>query len=301
VRAIAWFAALVLAAPAWAQEDLPPPPLLADEESPPAPAPEAEPPLPVEEDPSAEAHSRRLARAYAEELPAQAPPPPTDKNRQLDLTAEVLQPGEGQFNLFYLQYSRGILPGLQLSAHFGGYLLTLVNLTGEYQFLDRPELRASLEAGTYWFALSQLVQATALQIHLTPRATVPLGGDFELNLAATVRAQVLALPGVSQNVRDLRSELTLIRYDGSGAWMLQGRFPILTHQSMQATQVLGQASVTGSLLLDDVDAWGVVLFRDQVMGDTTHLRFGLGYRNRPGLILADSLGNVILQFDLYWR
>ncbi len=269
--------ALVLCGPAAAQSGE----LL----SPPLPEPEAS-----EEQP-----------ALPEELPAPSLPPGTARNRLPDQTAEVLQPGEGQFNLFYLQYSRGLLPGLQLSAQLGAYLLTLVNLTAEYQIVDRDELRASVELGAYWFALSPVLAINALQVHLTPRVTVPLGGDFELNLAPTLRAQVLALPGLSQNVRDLRGEVSLIRYDPFGAWMLQGRFPLLTQQTLHVDELLGQANVTGSLLLDDLDSWGVVLFRDQLIGDTAHLRFGLGYRRRPGLLLADSLGNLILQFDLYWR
>ena len=37
------------------------------------------------------------------------------------------------------------------------------------------------------------------------------------------------------------------------------------------------------------------------LGDTTHLRVGAGYRNRPGILIVDSIGNFIFQFDVYWR
>lgn len=230
-----------------------------------------------------------------------APPARTPRVHLPDLTADVLQPGEGQFNLFYLQYSRGLLPGLQVSAHFGAYLITLLNLTAEYRFVELPELRASLQAGAYWFALSRLVQATILQAHLMPRATVPLGGAFELTVAANARVLVLNLPGVAQNTRDLRAELALIHHDDHGAWILEGRFPLLTHQTLQLDELLGQANVSGSLLLDDVGAWGVVVSRDQALGESMHVRLGLGYRNRPGILLVESVGNLLLQFDVYWR
>lgn len=218
-----------------------------------------------------------------------------------DVTADVLQPGEGQLNLLFLQYSRGLLPGLQLSAHLGGYLLTLVNLTAEYQFVNRPELRASIQGGAYWFAASQLVGAVVLQAHLQPRVTVPLLPGMELNLSANARLLVTSLPGLALDNRDVRGELALLRYDEGGAWLLEGRFPLLSQQNQSLQNVLGQGTLSGSLLLDDLASWGVLLARDFAVGETMHVRLGLGYRNRPGILMLDSIGNLLFQFDLYWR
>ncbi len=217
-----------------------------------------------------------------------------------DVTADVLPPGQGQFNLFYLQYSRGLLPGLQLSSHLGGLLITLVNLTGEYQFLDRPELRASIELGGYWLALSQLLKTTIVQVHAIPRATVPLPAGFELTLAAEARVLILDAQGVNQNTRDVRGELSLVHEDRGGAWLVQARFPILTQQTMRLAELLGKTNVSGSLVLDDLSSGSIVLARD-FAGGITHFRIGAGYRNRPGIFFVDSFGPVILFIDLYWR
>ncbi len=217
-----------------------------------------------------------------------------------DVTADVLPPGQGQFNLFYLQYSRGLLPGLQLSSHLAGFLITLANVTGEYQFLDRPELRASIEVGGYWLALSQLLKTTIVQVHAIPRATVPLPAGFELTLAAEARALILDAQGVSQNTRDLRGELSLVHEDIAGAWLVQARFPILTQQTMTLAELLGKTNVSGSLVLDDLSSWSIVVARDSGTAGA-HFRIGAGYRNRPGVFFVDSFGPVILFVDLYWR
>jgi len=217
-----------------------------------------------------------------------------------DLTADVLPPGQGQINVFYLQYSRGLLPGLQLSSHLGGFLVTLVNLTGEYQLLDRPELRASIEVGGYWLPVLHLLDMTVVQVHAIPRATVPLPAGFELTLAAEVRAWILATPPVKQDTRDLRAELSLIHEDEGGAWLLQARFPILTQQNMRLAELLGKTNVSGSLVLDDLSSWSLVAARD--FGNmAAHFRIGIGVRNRPGIMFVDSIGKLILFADFYWR
>jgi len=75
----------------------------------------------------------------------------------------------------------------------------------------------------------------------------------------------------------------------------------VTQQTMRVADLLGKADAGGALVLDDLSSWSVVISRDQLFGDVAHVRFGVGYRNRPGILLVDSLGNLVLEFDVYWR
>jgi hypothetical protein len=50
-----------------------------------------------------------------------------------------------------------------------------------------------------------------------------------------------------------------------------------------------------------VSSWSVLLARDHLLGKKGHVRFGLGYRNRPGILLLESIGHLMLRLDIYWR
>lgn len=227
----------------------------------------------------------------------------TPRTRLLDVSADVLAPSEAQFGLFWLSYTHGVIdrPRLQVSAQFAAYLATLVNASAKLQVVDRPELRASIEAGAYWFALSRLVGSTIVSVPAAARATVPLADEVDLNLALHYRWLALTVPEVSQNSHDLGGEVTLVRYDANGAFTLQGKVPFFGAQHLHLDSLLGKSDVTGILVLDTVSSWSLMLARDQLFSDTGHIRFGLGYRRRPGLLLLESVGNVMLQFDVYWR
>lgn len=227
----------------------------------------------------------------------------TPRTRLLDVSADVLAPSEAQFGLFWLNYAHGLIdrPRLQVSAQVGAYLVTLVNASAKLQVVDRPELRASVEAGAYWFALSRLVGSTIVSVPAAARATVPLADELDLNLALNYRWLVLTVPEVAQNSHDLGAEVTLVRYDAHGAFLLQGKIPFFGAQHLHLASLLGKTDVNGILVLDTVSSWGVMLARDQMFSDTGHIRFGLGYRHRPGILLLESVGNVMLQLDVYWR
>jgi hypothetical protein len=70
---------------------------------------------------------------------------------------------------------------------------------------------------------------------------------------------------------------------------------------MRAESILGNRVLEGTLALDDLSAWSVMLARDQLFDKKGHVRFGIGYRHRPGLLLVESLGPVMMTFDVYWR
>ncbi|HSP77364.1 MAG TPA: hypothetical protein VLQ93_02455, partial [Myxococcaceae bacterium] len=201
----------------------------------------------------------------------------------------------------WAQYSRGVLPGVQVSGHLAPMLLTLANLAVKVQVLDRPELRASVEGGAYWLGIGRLLNANAMAFPLAARGSVPLADDLELHLGAGYQRQVLSLEEVSFDRNVVHAETTLARYDGHGAFLLTAKLPLFSVQRVSTQGTLGSELLAGSLALDDVSSWSVMLARDHLFGRTGHVRFGLGYRHRPGVILLESLGNVLLTFDIYWR
>lgn len=231
------------------------------------------------------------------------PPPPVEvkRVRLLDLSADVLAPGEDMFGLFWGSYARGIVPRLQLSAHFAAYLFSLLNLSAKVQLVDSPDLQLSLSGGGYWLALARFFGSNMVVVPLELRSNVPLNDRYEFGLAATYRWFIFASPDSSVNSRGLTAEAVLTRYDRAGAFYLKGRVPLTTTQQAHLSSVLGRNSVTGSLTLDDVASWSLVLGRDHLLNDTAHFRVGLGYRRHPGILLVDSLGHLVVELDVYWR
>jgi len=225
----------------------------------------------------------------------------TPDNALLDVSADVLQPGESQVNLFWGQYSRGLLPRVQVSSHLTPILLTLLNLSAKVQVLDRPELRVSVEGGAYWLAAGRLGNVTAISFPLAARGTVPLSDNLQLNLAAGYQRLVFDTEQTSLDRNLLHVETSLVRYDSRGAFLLTARMPLLNIQRVRAEGLLGKQVLEGTLALDDVSSWSVVLARDHLVDKSHHVRFGVGYRHRPGVILMESLGPILVTFDMYWR
>ena len=225
----------------------------------------------------------------------------TPRNALLDVSADVLEPGESQVNVIWGQYSRGVLPGGQVSAHLSPLLLSLVNLSAKAQVLDRPELRVSVEGAAYWLAAGRIARINAFAFPFAVRGTVPLSDTLQLNLGAGYRRLVFDAAAASLNSNLLHVETTLVRHDEHGAFLLTARVPLLNIQQQRAENVLGGRVLEGTLALDDVSSWSLMLARDHLFDSTGHVRFGLGYRHRPGILLVESLGPVMLTFDLYWR
>jgi len=225
----------------------------------------------------------------------------TPRNALLDVSADVLEPGESQVNVIWGQYSRGLLPGVQVSSHLSPLLLSLLNLSAKARVLDRPELRVSVEGGAYWLAAGSLVGLHAFAFPFAARGTVSLSDTLQLNLGAGYRRLVLEAEETSLNSNLLHVETTLVRHDARGAFLLTARAPLLNLQHMRAESILGNRVLEGTLALDDLSAWSVMLARDQLFDKKGHVRFGIGYRHRPGILLVESLGPVMLTFDVYWR
>lgn len=224
----------------------------------------------------------------------------------VDLSADTLAPGAWELGMVWGRVSRGIVPGLQLSTHALGWPFGALNLFGKWQFVDRPELRASVEGGAVWLASAALLAdgddtPVFLVFPFEARASVPLSQRFELHLGAVGRWSVAGLAGAGLSTTSLRLDVSLSRTDASGAWVATGRFPLLTRAGVRMDSLLGVSDVAGALMLDDLASWGLVLARDQLIGDRLHLRFGVGYRNTYGILLYESLGHLLMTFDLYWR
>lgn len=225
----------------------------------------------------------------------------TPRNRVLDATADVLEPGESQVAVFWGQYARGLLPGLQVSAHLAPYLMTLLNASVKAQVLNRPELRVSLEGSAYWFVLGRPAGIDIAAFPLALRGTVPLADNLELTLAGSYNHFIFSTEESDLGYGRLRAEATLVRYDPRGAFLLTAEMPLLSTTRAQLDSLLGKSNITGSLTLDDVSSWSLLLARDHLLGQKAHIRFGLGYRNRPGILLLESIGNLMVRLDIYWR
>lgn len=230
-----------------------------------------------------------------------------DRLKLLDVSADVLPVGASEFGVFWARYARSFTPGLQLSTHIALDAVGLLNMDAKYRLLDRPELRMSVETGFLWAAILALgtkpgaATPLVLFVPFEFHATVPLADDLELDLGGFYRASITRGAGQSLGVSSLRCDLTLARYDASGAWLFVLRFPLLSRADVRLDSLLGQTDVTGAIVLDDLASFGGLVARDLAFGKTAHLRVGLGYRRTPGMVFVESLGHVLVSFDLYWR
>lgn len=239
-------------------------------------------------------------------LPAQATAVP-DKLRLYDVSADVLPEGQRQLGMFWANYTRGVRPGVQLSTHLAGDVLGVLNLSAKVALLQKEELRVSVELGAVWPVSVELLMAAlgtgqsfrALFFPAALRATTPLSDNLELNLSWRAEGSLMSMDGMEQGGFGLETEVALVRYDSSGAFMLLGRFPLLTRTTVKLD--LFGTEQRGALVLDQMASWGVLLARDHLLGESMHVRLGIGYRHRPGIVLLQSLGHVLLEFDVYWR
>jgi len=235
----------------------------------------------------------------------------TERNRVLDISAEVLKPKEMEFALFWGHLGIGVLPRVQLSAELAPFLITLANISAKGQLVDLPQLKVSLEAGIWYLVASKVVNADLFfSVPVALRATVPLAAGFELHLAG--KFSWLALRGMPDafsgrdtprdtDTRTFAAQVTLARYDSSGAFYLQGTLPVLTNAHAAVPNFLGRIDVVSSdMILGNTDAWSVLLGRDQAFGSNFHVRLGIGYRNKPGLF-TESIDRVMVDLNGYWR
>ncbi|WNG24874.1 hypothetical protein F0U62_13285 [Cystobacter fuscus] len=225
----------------------------------------------------------------------------TPRNALLDVSADVLEPGESQIDLFFGQLGMGVLPRVQLSSQVAPYLLTLLNLSAKVQVLDRPELRVSVEGGAYWLAIGRLVDANVLSIPVAVRGTVPLADNLNLHLGAGYHRFAFAFEETATDSNALHVETTLARHDSRGAFLLTAKAPLLNIQHARSQSAIDNRPLEGTLALDGISSWSVMLARDHLFGKTGHVRFGIGYRHRPGILLVESIGPVVVNFNLYWR
>lgn len=245
-----------------------------------------------------------LGAVLALSLPALAV---DERTRICDLSADSLKPGESEWGLIWGRYTRGVLPGLQVGTHIGLDALSLLNGFARYQFLDRPELRASIDVGLVWVALPFLFAEEGarppviLFFPVELRASVPFSGNTELHAAWAFRGAWSSLVGSALGTSNVRVDLTLAHHDSAGAWLLMGRFPLFSRTTASMDALVGGTSEAAAVVLDDLAAWSITVGREFVFGETGHVRFGAGYRATPGILFVESLGHLTLLFDVYWR
>lgn len=227
--------------------------------------------------------------------------------RLLDLSADTLRPGEWEIGLFWGRVARGFTPNLELATHALGWSVGAVNVFAKWRFFDDEHLKASVEGGVFWMAsLGLFVDdwqkfPLLLVVPLELRATVPLADKVDLHLGGIGRWSVLDVDGGGFSVGSLRLDVSVSRSDRRGAWIATARLPLVTRARVKVDSLFGVNHVTGSILLDDLPAWGLLVAREQRLGTRWRARLGLGYRNTYGIALYESVGHLLVNLDLSWR
>lgn len=262
---------------------------------------------------------RRLAPAAAllvllAAVPARAVDPRT---YPYDLTARLLPEGTDEFGLWAARWSRTVAPGLQLTTHLGSLLLLSPSLYAKWNFVDLPSLAVTLDGGVLWVlpALARSGGITQLglagQVPLALRATVPLFGNADLSFAwagEMLGGQVFT-DGVGTGGMNVtaRFESTFVATDDSGAWIAQLKVPLFYRVGVHLDSLVTTNPFPG-ITFDSVPAWSLVVGRDLVFalpGKTGasdgHLRLAAGYRNRPGIFLVESIGQLIVFAEFFVR
>lgn len=229
-----------------------------------------------------------------------------EQTKLYDLNAETIPGGTTEIGLFWGRISRGVGPDLQLSTHLAGDLLGVVNGFAKYRLVDRTQLRASIEGGFVWGAFllagaESGPKPLLLFLPLELRATLPVRDELELHLGFIYRQAITSGSGQQLGVSSLRVDATLARHDARGAWLLAGRFPLFSRATVSLESLLGKSNVSGALALDDLDSWSLVAGRDLTFGERGHIRLNLGYRATEGILFYESIGHVVVGFDMYWR
>lgn len=255
------------------------------------------PPPPPPELSSAE--SRRAAPDAEPDAPAAEPD--ARARRPLDISADVLPSGRMELSLFWGTLSLGVAKRLQLSWDLAGAAVGLLNMGARVQLLDEAPLRATFELGGAWWVVAMLMKGQLVSVPAELRASVPLFEAFELSLATRASWMLVKLAELDFNSLTLGAEATLWRHDRRGAFLLQGRLPLVAGNVLTASEVLGIVGASGSIWFDDTRGWSVLFARDQLVGSRARLRVGLGYRARPGVLFLESLGNVLVSANVRWR
>lgn len=238
--------------------------------------------------------------------PPPAPPTPAPRadRRLLDLEADSLSPGESQFNLWGLVYTRGILPRFSLSTSIAADAVSALNLTASVQLVDAPFLRLTAEVGGAYLVAAHFLnipsfKASFYAVPAEVRVTVPLVEDLDFTVAAKYRMVGAQLNGVDMAAHSVGAMATLVYHDRVGSTFLQVMVPAASIMGIRGA--VEGIPEQGTLALDNVASWGVMLGRDQRIGRTGHLRLGVGYRNQPGILVLDSYGKLMVSLDYYWR
>ncbi len=219
--------------------------------------------------------------------------------RLIDISADMLEAGEWQINLAGAFYSRGILPWLSLTTSLLGDVVSMANLSARVRLLDTAALRLTAEVGGGYLIAGPYLGFGFALANGEVRATIPLNDVWEVSVAPKYRLVSLKFADTNTFFHNVSWTTVLIHHDPYGAMYLDFTVPALT--ITQARANIGGVTVAGTLALDNLPAWSVMLGRDQRIGQTGHLRLGVGYRNRPGIIVLDSFGNLMVSLDYIWR
>lgn len=233
-----------------------------------------------------------------------------------DLSARVLPRDRTELGLFNARLSKTFLPGLQLTSHLAG-LLVAPNLYVRWQFLDVPQLAASLDGGVLWASALQVLGGLPglpeipffVAIPVALRGTVPILPDTDLTFAWRFETQIgKILPGQVSGNNTLRFESNFVRTDPSGAWILQFTLPVFVQSATSLASFLGETNLTGLVTLDALPSWSLLVSREFVfaadvgaIAQEAHLRLGGGYRHTPGIMFVESFANVVVVADLFFR
>jgi len=234
-----------------------------------------------------------------------------------DVSARVLPDQTNEFGLWALRWSRTVMPGLQLSSHLGSLAMLSPSFYAKWSVVDLPNLVLTLDGGLLWLAPA-LAQSGGLtqpglagHVPLAVKATVPLFGASELTFAWAgdmLGGRVYA-GGQGSGAMNLsaRFETTFVSTDDSGAWIAMLKVPLFYRLGLQVDSLVGSNPLPG-ITFDSVPAWSVVVARDLVFsmplaeGITDgHLRLAAGYRNRPGILFVESIGQLILYAEFFVR
>lgn len=234
-------------------------------------------------------------------LGTQEPVPDVPHDRRLiDLSADTLEQGEWQINLAGLFYSRGVLPWLSLSTSLLGDAATVANLSARFRLINLPGLRMTSEIGGGYLVLGAFIPSFGFATaRAEVRATISLADNWEMSMAPVYQLLRIKLEDFDWLNHGVSWTMVLVRHDDLGSMYLQFTVPALS--IAQARLNIGGVPTSGVLALDNMPAWGVMLGRDHRIGKTGHLRVGIGYRNRSGLLVLESIGNLMLSLDYIWR
>ncbi len=176
---------------------------------------------------------------------------------------------------------------------------TFLNLNARLLLVDDPQIRVIAEIGAGYLVVGPLIGTVAYHVPAELRSTIPITENWNVSTALKYRALGFDRKEVAMNFHSFVWASNIVRHDPSGAFFVELTMPLANITRNRST--FQGLDLAGTLVLDNVPAWGVLVGRDQRIGKSAHLRFGVGYRNKPGIIVVDSIGNLMATLDLYWR